>query len=119
MSENFTRKKARRYNTFRILAATIFLVFIAVGSLYGVEKFNNPSLEGTWQSIDTGEMITFSKDGEVKVKDSTYIPKYEVVSPNKMQYTIEDKDFTMQYFIEGRILKWGIEGQELEEFKRN
>lgn len=119
MSQNFTRKKARKYNTFRILAATIFLTFIAVGSLYGVERYNNPPLEGEWQSVETGEVVKFAKDGLVIIEENGYTPKYSIISPNKMAYTIDDKDFTMQYFIEGRTLKWGIEGQELEEFERN
>lgn len=119
MSEQFTRKKVRKYNTYRILAAALFMVFIAVGILYGVEKFNNPSLVGKWKSVDTGEMITFSTNGEVIIEEDTYIPKYKVIGPNKMEYTVDEKDFVMEYFIEGRTLKWGIEGNELEEFKRH
>lgn len=119
MSRNTTRKKIRRYNTLRILTVGLFFIFITVGTLYSVEKYSNPNLEGKWKSEETGEVIKFTKKGTIELENGAYFPKYTVLTPNKMKYTIDDKDFMMQYEIEGRILKWGLEGQDLEEFKRD
>lgn len=118
MTKNFIRKKARKYNAFRIVAAVVFVTFIAVGALYGTEHYNNPALYGKWQSIETGDVVEFRKNGTVVVDETKDNPEYEILSPNRMQYTVNDKDFVMQYNLEGRVLKWGIEGQELEEFTR-
>lgn len=118
MAKNFSKKNVRKYNTFRILAATIFITFVAVGSLYSVQQYNNPNLSGKWQSSETGQIVEFTSEGKVLIKDIGYTPEYEIIGSDKMYYTIDDKDFMMQYNLEGRTLKWGLEGQELEEFTR-
>lgn len=118
MSKDSLTKKARKYNSFRIIAVTVFITFVAVGALYSVQTYNNPSIEGKWQSLETGEVVEFTKDGQVLLNDTGYIPEYQVVGNNQMEYTIDDKQFTMEYTLEGRTLKWGLLGQPLEEFKR-
>lgn len=118
MSKDLLKKKTRKYNSFRIIAVTVFITFIAIGALYSVQTYNNPTIEGRWQSLATGEVIEFTKDGQVLLKDTGYIPEYQIVGTNKMAYIIDDKNFMMEYAIEGRTLKWGLSGKELEEFKR-
>ncbi len=93
---------------------------IVVAAIFLVSTYNyfRPELYGKWTSQDTNTSIIFYDDGTIKVSDVQYTPYFELISPTKMRYVIEDKIFEMYFKIDGRILYWGMDENNLESFRR-
>lgn len=114
--QNKNNKSARPIS--HMIIGTIALIGVGACSLYGIERYNKPQLYGKWISTETHEEIAFNEDGTVTLNDVIYTPKFQLISPNKMLYTIEDKQFETYYHIDGRYLDWGMSETEVEQFKR-
>lgn len=113
----YARKKDRQ-PAIRLLIAIMVITLLCICTLYGYERYSNPQLQGKWQSQETNEVVTFTKDGKVILEGDGAAATYEMIAPGKMLYTIDHKDFHMTYALEGRQLSWGIEGGSLEIFVR-
>ncbi len=97
-----------------LLLSVIFLIT----SVCVLKNYISPPLTGKWISSETGEIVTFKKDGSIDVGEQSNVATYKIIEPNLMEYTIDDKVFIMTYSIEGRVLNWGIKGNESEVFHR-
>ncbi|MGL4736790.1 MAG: hypothetical protein ACRCW2_04980 [Cellulosilyticaceae bacterium] len=113
----YARKKDRQ-PIIRIITSIFVITLLCICTLYGYERYSNPTLQGKWQSEETGEVVTFTKDGQVVLEGMNKPAIYEKIAPGKMRYTIDDKVFQMRYELEGRQLSWGVEGENLEIFMR-
>lgn len=113
----YARKKDKQPIA-KLVGAIFMITLICIGTLYGYQRYSNPPLYGKWVSKETGETVTFNRNGTVDVEDPTQQPIFELVAPSKMIYTIDKKVFEMSYELEGRQLTWGVEGENLEFFKR-
>ncbi|ONI41658.1 hypothetical protein AN639_03290 [Candidatus Epulonipiscium fishelsonii] len=91
-----------------LLAATIIII-----SFYLINSHNTPDIVGTWYSEETGEKIIFNENGSVELENVNYIPKYEIITPTKMIYTINNQVFEMNFRIEDNQLYWGISEPEI------
>lgn len=118
MSKKRITRGRRRLHAGRIIGCSIVALTLCAGTLYSIEKYNNPPLHGTWKSQETGESIKFNKNGTVKINHVEYVPEYEILSATRMQYNIQDKQFEMAYRLDGRILEWGMSPEQMETFER-
>lgn len=112
------RKNKKAKSISRILIGTVCLLGLGSGALYTLEAYNNPSLVGKWVSDETGELVVFNEDGTVSVAGEIDSPTYQKLTPNKMLYHIEGKQFEMYYNLEGRTLVWGMNEENTESFTR-
>lgn len=83
-----------------------------------LKKYEHPSLVGKWKSVETGQVIHFTNNGKVKLRATHQTGYYQIESPSKMVYTLEDKNFNMYYVLEDRQLAWGITPDKMEHFVR-
>lgn len=111
-------KKRTNKSISRMVIGTVLFIGLGAGSLYGIEKYNNPQLYGKWVSTETKEEIIFNENGTVTLNDIIYTPKFQVVSSNRMVYTVEEKTFETYYQLDGRSLQWGLSEKSMEQFKR-
>lgn len=98
-----------------LIVSVLAVSFLTLGSM---NDYENPSLTGKWVSTETGETVKFTQDEHVTLSASSLIGTYHIISPNTMEYTIDNLTFTMSYRIEGRYLYWGINDEALECFRR-
>ncbi|PHV70662.1 hypothetical protein CS063_09015 [Sporanaerobium hydrogeniformans] len=96
----------------------ISIIFIGYWMLSASENYSTPTLVGKWKSQETGHTITFTEEGEVLKEGKTLLGTYHILSPNQLEYQIDDKTFVMIYQIEGRELSWGETTSSLEVFTR-
>ncbi|OON90991.1 MAG: hypothetical protein ATN32_02865 [Candidatus Epulonipiscium fishelsonii] len=94
----------------------MFVLVIAFVLFYLISFSDTPELVGTWYSKETGEKIIFNKNGSVELEHVNYIPQYEIITPTKMIYTINNQIFEMNFRIENNLLYWGL--NELEIFSK-
>ena len=102
----------------RLFLCIVMLFFICSATLLGVHTYNTPDIYGKWQSEETKKIIEFKQDGTVILKTANEVGEFELLTPNKLSYTIQDKLFIMYYILEGRTLKWGFSKENVEVFKR-
>lgn len=100
-----------------ILLMLLFLI-VAFGILYWTNKNEAPSLTHKWQSDETGVILTFTNEGTVTFENNLPNGSYHIMSPNTMEYTIDNKTFLMFYRVEKDKLYWGINEEALESFSR-
>ena len=112
------RKNRKKQSISRILIGTVCLLGLGSGALYTLERYNTPPLVGKWVSNETGEMVIFNEDGTVSVNELLDSPTYQKLTPNKMLYNIEGKQFEMYYNLDGRTLTWGMTEENAESFTR-
>ena len=112
-------KVKRRYkkNPRRIIFLIIILGVMIWGGIKLFDYYTYPPLIGKWVSQETGKTVYFTDKGTVKV-DKQEQGVYTIDSPNLMKYDIDGYTFDMIYEIDGRVLTWGEEGEELEVFER-
>lgn len=96
------------------LCLVIILSFLILKVIY---SHQNLSLESTWQSEETGQVLTFLSNGNVELNGNLPIGIYHIISPNKMEYTIEGHTFITIYEIKNKKLYWGIDEASLEAYK--
>lgn len=76
----------------------------------------NVSLQSTWRSEETGQVLTFTKDERVEFRGNLPNGIYHILSPKTMEYTVDGKTFQMIYHIEDYKLYWGTDEEHLECF---
>lgn len=118
MSTYKSTKNKKKNSISRIIIGTMCLLGIGGGCLYTIEQYNEPKLVGTWISKETGEEVTFNSDGTMTLNEVIESPTYQILSPSKMLYNIEEKQFEMYYNLDGRILSWGLNENNIENFDR-
>lgn len=77
----------------------------------------NVTLQNTWQSKETGQILSFNANGSVDIKGKSSDGIYHIISPNTMEYTVDGKTFEMIYHIVDRTLYWGLNDASLESFQ--
>lgn len=77
----------------------------------------NVTLQNTWQSKETGQILSFNANGSVDIKGKSSDGIYHIISPNTMEYTVDGKTFQMIYHIVDRTLYWGLNDRSLESFQ--
>lgn len=101
-----------------ILLLVVGVLVVSYIILSCVNDYQKPTLVGKWTSTETGTVVKFTKDEEVIISTSPLTGTYHIISPNTMEYTIDNLTFTMYYSIEDEYLYWGVSEEALECFKR-
>ena len=81
-----------------------------------MHNIQNLILQNTWRSEETGQVLTFTDDNLVEFDGNLPDGIYHILSPNTMEYTIDNKTFKMIYQIEENKLYWGIDESNMECF---
>lgn len=117
---NYLSKKKRqpRYKGTIVILLLISLLAISFLCLAFLKQKEAVNLVGTWTSEETGIVLTFTKEGNVVFKNSLSQGIYRIISPNTIEYTVEDMSFQMIYAIEDGKLHWGVDEEHLETFIR-
>lgn len=100
-----------------ILIALCLILAICFSFLKIMYNRQNITLQNTWQSTETGQILSFNVDGSVDIKGKPLNAIYHIISPNRMEYTVDGKTFQMIYRIEDAILYWGLSEMSLERFE--
>lgn len=112
------RSKHSNVKRILLIISIILFLFIAFGILYWTYKNQAPSLTHKWQSDETGVILTFTEEGTVTFENELPNGTYHIMSPNTMEYTIDNKTFLMFYRIDEKKLYWGVNEEALESFSR-
>ena len=109
--QNTSKKKA-----FVIIGLCLILAicFIVLKIVY---NHQNVTLQNTWQSKETGQILSFNPDGTVDIKGTSLDGTYHIISPNTIEYTVDGKTFLMTYYIVDTTLYWGVNNMALEHFQ--
>ena len=111
---------SNRNNIQKKLILAIFILLLVVIICFLVLKFmhdiQNLTLQNTWRSEETGQVLTFTHDNLVEFDGNLPDGIYHILSPNTMEYTIDNKTFKMIYQIEKNKLYWGIDESNMECF---
>jgi len=97
------------------LGLVMCICFLALKFIYTLQ---DDSLQNTWKSEETGQVLTFMEDGKVEFESDLSNGIYHILSPNAMEYTIDGKTFKMNYYIEDNKLYWGIDKEHMECFSK-
>lgn len=106
-----TRRK--RLTVIIVFCLILVISFLLLKIVY---DYQNITLESTWQSEETGQVLTFTSTGKVVLQGKLPNGIYHIISPNKMEYTVDGKTFLTIYRIEDKKLYWGIDENKLECF---
>ena len=109
-------KRRFRYKNIFICLFIIGILVVSFLSLNFFKQKETITLVHTWQSDETGQILTFTKDGNVTFKNNLPSGTYRIISPNTLEYTINGMSFEMIYTIEENKLNWGIDEAHLETF---
>lgn len=110
--------KKRKSKIVILISSGLLFIALAFGALFFMYKNEEPVLTHSWQSDETGVVLTFTEEGTVIFKDNLPSGIYHIVSPNSMEYTVDQKTFLMCYRIENKKLYWGMDESSLESFSR-
>lgn len=110
------KKRKSRCRGIIIILLVIALLSISFLCLAVLKQKETTSLVGTWTSEETGVVLTFTKEGKVTFKDNLSQGIYRIISPNTIEYTIDNMSFEMFYTIEEGKLYWGIDEENKETF---
>lgn len=117
MNKSLSSRASHQKMMMTLLILSLFLFLLAAFILLKwVQQINAPILTRTWQSEDTGVVLTFTENGSVDFKEDLPSGTYHIVSPNTMEYTIEGKTFVMIYELKDKKLYWGMDKDKLEVF---
>lgn len=110
------RSNQNKKKTLILIALCLILAicFIFLKIMYNRQ---NITLQNTWQSTETGQILSFNVDGSVDIKGKSLNSVYHIISPNRMEYTVDGKTFQMTYRIEDTTLYWGLSEMSLERFE--
>lgn len=112
------RKKKKPYKKYIGMGIGLCSILVVCFILLKIMYTNqNITLQNTWQSKETGQIITFDDKGYVTVKGKLSSGIYHILSPNTMEYTIDGKTFEMKYHIVDQTLYWGLNDHLLESFQ--
>lgn len=111
----FHKQNSRRKRVTMIIVCCLILIisFLLLKEVYHQQ---NITLQSTWQSEETGQVLTFTSKGEVILRGDLPSGIYHIISPNKLEYTVDGKTFLSIYKIEDKKLYWGLNENELECF---
>ena len=114
----YTFRKKKRFHYKKIFICLLFISILVISflSLNFFKQKETITLVHTWQSDETGQILTFTKDGSVTFKNNLPTGTYRIISPNTLEYTIDGMSFEMIYTIEENKLYWGIDEAHLETF---
>lgn len=114
----YVLKKKRKSHYRGIIAILMIIGLLAISffCLAFLRQKEAITLVHTWQSEETGEVLTFTKDGKVTFKNNLPEGVYRIISPNTIEYTVGNMSFQMIYTIEDDKLYWGIDQEHLEIF---
>lgn len=108
------KNKRKKYILILMILLLVGVIFFFI--LKELQKRENVVLQRTWQSQETGIVLTFTPDHQVVFKGDLSSGTYHIISQNTMEYTIEDQTFLMTYHVEKEKLYWGIDENHLECF---
>ena len=111
-----SKKRPSHYRGIIIIVLFIGLLSISFLCLAVLKQKENTSLIGTWISEETGIVLTFTKEGIVTFKDDLSQGIYRIISPNTIEYTVDNMSFETLYTIEEGKLYWGINEENMEIF---
>lgn len=115
----FYNKYSKRNRRKKILI--VILLFLSVifsfFVLKNISNYQNMTLQSIWQSEETGQVLSFSPDGTVLFSGNLPSGIYHIISPNMMEYTINEQTFQMIYQIKDQKLYWGLNETSLETFR--
>lgn len=111
-----TPNRFSAYKNLIFIVTLVMLLLICFLSFSSLKNYNNPTLVGKWKSLETREEVFFTDNGLVTFKNTSKTGKYTILSPTKMEYTIDNKTFIMYYVLDGRNLSWGVDEDKLELF---
>ena len=110
------KKRKPHYRGTITVLMIIGLLVISFFCLAFLKQKEAITLVHTWQSKETGEVLTFTKDGKVTFKNNLPEGVYRIISPNTIEYTVGNMSFQMIYTIQDNKLHWGIDQEHLEIF---
>lgn len=98
-------------------AITVFLAccFSMLKISYNAQ---NAVLQNKWRSEETGQVLTFTNDNQVKFENSDETGTYYIRTATKMEYSVDGKCFQMVYHIQDNKLYWGLDPDTLECFSK-
>lgn len=112
------RKKKKSSKKYIKMGIGLCIILVVCFILLKIMYINqNVTLQNTWQSKETGQIIRFDDKGYVSIKGKSSSGIYHIISPNTMEYTIDGKTFEMKYHIVDRTLYWGLSDRSLESFQ--
>ena len=109
------KKSSKKYIKMGIGLGIILIVCFVVLKIMSMSQ--NVTLQNTWQSKETGQIVRFDNTGKVTIKGKSSFGIYHIISPNTMEYTIDGKTFEMKYHIVDQTLYWGLSDRSLESFQ--
>lgn len=110
------KKRQSRYKSLMAILLVVVILIISFLSLAFLKQKEAIGLVGTWVSEQTGVVLTFTQEGKVLFKDHQSEAIYRIISPNTIEYTVDNMSFQMIYSIEDDKLHWGVDEQHLETF---
>lgn len=115
MANGKWNKRGKFVGIFLGLSLILIVCFSVLKVMYALEHI---PLQGTWESQETGQILTFTDQGSVEFEGNLPNGIYHILSPNTMEYTIDKKTFIMNYRIDGQVLYWGTDENKLECFDK-
>ena len=97
------------------LAIILVICFLVLKGMYSL---TDTTLYGKWRSTETGQIVCFTEDEKVTFEGDLPSGYYHILSPGKIEYTIDHKTFQMIYRIEDNKLYWGVDETHLEKFDK-
>ncbi|OON97670.1 MAG: hypothetical protein ATN31_07935 [Candidatus Epulonipiscioides saccharophilum] len=116
MQTKYKSQKSQLRPIDKVTFAALCIFFVVVVNY--ANNYFNPPLVGEWKSDQTNEIIYFNETGSVRVGSNNNYATYELLTPTKMSYIVDDKKFNMYYELDGRTLYWGPDKNSSEIFKR-
>lgn len=112
----FNNQNTKKKKALMIIILCLILI-VSFFSLKLVYHRQNITLQSTWKSEKTGQILKFTSNNHVDFKGNLPYGIYHIISPNKMEYTVNEKTFLTFYKIEDSKLYWGLDENELECFE--
>ncbi|MBE6023477.1 MAG: hypothetical protein E7231_09620 [Cellulosilyticum sp.] len=101
-----------------VICALILIFICCFFMLKFMYNMQNTTLQSTWKSDETGQILSFTPDNRVVFDGGSSNGIYYILSTDTMEYTIEGQTFQMMYYIKDQKLYWGIDKNHLECFTK-
>ncbi len=118
MKYQFARNTRSFKKPIIILCLITFLFGVGFVTLKITTQNQEVVLVGNWQSSETGKIVCFTNENSICFDDRSPSGTYRIISPNTIEYTIENMTFKMIYRIEDKKLYWGLNEENLECFNK-
>lgn len=110
------KRKNIRKKTILAIGGLFLVIMTCFFILKFMHNLENTPLQSTWRSEETGQILTFKENQQVTFKGYSSNGIYHILSPNTIEYTIDNKTFNMIYHVEKNKLYWGMDEEHLECF---